>query len=419
MDGRHYGVTFEKSTGRYCQSKLWVAYSLQELGPRRGGRFLMGVARDKYGTRRTTMVSLLCVVGGSIGIGLSDPNGASELTVSLFLLGFGSGAQLCMQPVAGLFLRSGTVISTLSGAFQISGLMFWVLTRVSDKRAYAFCGYAVLVSTLAFIAAFMLPFGPSFILPTEEKGESEDEEMHVSETAAASPKEPDRISRLHSYSDLLLQREYLALVAWFSISTTPMQYYVGSIGFQLEEKGDNDGYYTTLFPILYASVSVLAPLGGYTADVLGLGIAQAIATSIVSSSMFMLASDASLSLQSIGLGAYGIGRMLTFGLFFCNVGKRFGYANYGLLSGVGLLLSAILSLVQYPLINIAADGKAKQVNIACGAVLISTLPYCFWLYRRELENANAAPVLVGDDTSTSAAEELGKKDTVDCQEQQR
>ena len=168
-----------------------------------------------------------------------------------------------------------------------------------------------------------------------------------------------------------------------------MQYYVGSIGFQLEDK-DDDGFFTALFSVLYASAALLAPFGGYLADMLGLAVTQALATLLVASSMFILASPASLSVQSVGLATYSVGRMLTFGMYFTNVGKRFGYSNYGLLAGLGLLLTAIISLAQFPLIALAANGKARQVNIACGAALLAASPYFIWL--RWKERSCKAPV---------------------------
>ena len=373
-----------------------------------GGRFAFGLARDRYGTRRTTLVSLLCVIGGSVGIALSDPNGAVQLGVSLFLIGLGSGAQLCLQPVAGLFEKSGTVIASLSGAFQVSGLIFLALTSITNIRKYSFIAFSVVIAALAIASAFMLPWGPSFVLPIPSNSCHADDAEETPDTSSTPPVENEdanidtnqqqpeaatptsaTISRKEHKSlarrfyELLFRVEYIALLAWFSVCIIPLQYYVGSIGFQLEEKGDDDGYYTSLFAILYASAAALAPFGGYLADVIGLGVTQGLATTLCAASFFILASYASLNIQAVGLAIYGVGRMLVFGMYFSNVGKRFGYANYGLLAGLGLLISALISLVQYPLIALSADGKARQVNLSCGAALVCILPYCAWLCFRE------------------------------------
>ena len=87
--------------------------------------------------------------------------------------------------------------------------------------------------------------------------------------------------------------------------------------------------------------------------------------------------------QTSGLVVYGIARMFVFGMYFTNIAKRFGYTNHGTLTGLGLLVSAVVSLLQYPLIALAVDGKATAVNIGCGASLLVLSPYFFWLHRRE------------------------------------
>jgi LAT3 family solute carrier family 43 protein 3 len=418
-----------------------------------GSRFFAGLARDRFGTQRTVTVCMVLVTLGILGIGWSDPNNAMALGVSMFALGCGSGVQLCVQPVAGLFPQNtGLVLTTLSGGFQISGLVFLALTSGEVQRQASFSGFAVCLLALAVVAIVLLPKGKSFILedsiliaddekassamdetelPTEalglsmreedtvidpdpefqlEKEENEKRKKKVENDVE--PKEED--SKDMTVDDLELKDvkdgtsavdddeapsasvessptameqlkslEYILLCAWFSICLVPLQYYVGSIGFQLEEKGD-DGLYTDLFSITYAGATVVAPIGGYLADHLGLGITQGLATLLAAMSLLILASDNfSLNGQVVGMILYGIGRMFIFGMYFSNTGKRFGYANYGTLAGLGLLTSAIVSLLQYPLIALAVDGKAAAVNIGSAVVLLALFPYFIWLHRRE------------------------------------
>jgi MFS family permease len=88
--------------------------------------------------------------------------------------------------------------------------------------------------------------------------------------------------------------EFCCLCIWFSICVIPLQYYVGTIGFQLEQKGDGTGFYTDLFSVIYASTAVVTPFAGYLADLFGLGISQALATVLTAGSLFFLASDNTL-----------------------------------------------------------------------------------------------------------------------------
>ena len=303
-----------------------------------------------------------------------------------------------------------------SGAFQISGLMFLVALSITTNKTHAFLGLASVVCSVAIIAGFMLPVGSSFVL-VSERGDNndnnhdattssskegndnnvnsegkieeedreedwEDEQNMNTTTSDISPPTTLR-TKIHRILKILIQIEYLALLGWFSLLIVPLQYYIGTIGYQLEDKGDENGYYTNIFSIIYASAAALAPFGGYLSDRLGLGLTQGLATSLSASSFFFLAAG-NLQSQLPGMCIYSVGRLFVFGMYFANIGKRFGYTNYGLLAGLGLMVTAIVSLLQYPLITLVTNGYARQVNIICGSVLLIVgLPYCLWLGIRE------------------------------------
>ena len=416
-----------------------------------GGRFFVGLARDRYGTKRVTSTCIFLVAMGSVGVAWSGSSNAPALGVSMFLVGLGSGAQLCVQPVAGLFPdTSGTVIATLSGAFQISGLVFLAFTSgyEAGTRKARFTGYAIIMVVITVCAMILLPMGKSFVLeqpissntqarisndnletaptereisstlrdttdggrespavieernathlPIEEGAEADSEEVDVGAQAgkvenSGTPKDPevalteeDATSQADPITLLeqLKSIEYICLCIWFSICLIPLQYYIGSIGFQLEDKGDT-GFYSDLFSIVYAAAFVVSPAGGFLSDKLSFGITQGLATVMCAGSFFFLASNISLKGQAIGLVLYGVGRLLVFGMYFANCGNRFGYANFGTLARLGLLTSALISLLQSPMISAAANGQARTVNLCSGALLVAQLPYFVWLHRRE------------------------------------
>jgi LAT3 family solute carrier family 43 protein 3 len=422
-----------------------------------GGRFFSGMARDRFGTRSISSLSIIFVALGSLGIAWSDPSNALSLSFSVFSLGLGSGAQLCVQPVAGLFPNtSGTVLASLSGAFQISGLVFLALTSGDSvgTRKVRFSGFAIVLVALSAGAMILLPKGKSFLLEEESvanendndeiskgidssknlaaaatarggsssfndlelpesKVESDDQSTtgrpvqtiqeneedasinNVPSEQADDKEDLEAVSTGESQShapastakptalDQIKSTEYVSLCFWFSVCLIPLQYYVGSIGFQLEDKGDDDGFYTDLFSIIYAGATVFSPAGGYLSDRVSLGFTQGLATIMCAGSFFFLASEISLEGQTAGLVLYGVGRLLVFGMFFANCGKRFGYANFGTLAGLGLLISSIASLLQYPMISAAANGHSDAINIGSGAALMAQLPYFIWLHRRE------------------------------------
>ena len=404
-------------------------------------RFFYGLARDRYlGTRITTCISILAAAVGCFGIAFASPDDGLVLSISMFFVGMGSGSQLCLQPVAGLFRKNvqGLVLASFSGAFQVAGLVFVALTAITTDRQTAFASFAGLLIALSIAAAFVLPartFEPNKTTKEVEHHDSPDEV-----TGEESPKSGKHISQdtdnnqgggsddgidkaqkaqnLQGSSNLvqssdsnvverncdpndaeakppqvtnqLKSAEYIALIAWFSVIIIPLQYYIGTIGFQLERRGDDDGKFTRIFSIVYASAAAFSPILGKLADSAGLGVAQSLATILTAISLFMLASrDISLNVHAFGMSLYGLGRMMAFGCFFTNIGKRFGYANYGTLSGLGLLLSGLASLVQYPLITVASDGHDSAINIGCGIALICLLPYCLWLGLRERAEMNS------------------------------
>jgi LAT3 family solute carrier family 43 protein 3 len=389
-----------------------------------GSRFFTGLARDRFGTQRTVTVCMVLVTLGILGIGWSDPNNAMALGVSMLALGCGSGVHLCVQPIAGLFPQNtGLVLMSLSGGFQISGLLFLGLTSGDVQRQASFSGFAVCLMTVTLVAIVLFPKGKSFILEDsiliadDEKASiaMDETELPIDALGLSMREEdtaidPDRESQLEikdikddtaavendqvpsvsatleswpTAMEQLKSMEYIMLCAWISICLVSFLYYIGSIGFQLEGKGD-DGFYTGLFSIIYAGATVVAPIGGYLADYMGLGITQGLATFLLAASLLILASDKiSLNGQVAGMILYSIGGLFMFGMYFSNTGMRFGYANYGTLAGLGLLISGTVSLLQYPLIALAVDGKAAAVNIGLAVALLALFPYFIWLHQRE------------------------------------
>ncbi|VEU34012.1 unnamed protein product [Pseudo-nitzschia multistriata] len=506
--------------GGLTEKRLAAVYTLGSWSTQ-GGRFFLGLARDRFGTRATTAFSLVACAAGSIGVGVvfrwlqqqrqQQQQGSGAvwlLAASLFAIGLGSGGQLCLQPVAGLFPRhTGVVLSTLSGAFQISGLGFLVLTRGGEGLGYRSFGiFAGCLLGLAVVSVLLLPATGTFVVPLqrtnsdkdfaeaegdadvgglqgEVEGEGENwldgknETEHTNKDSGKVKGKRGHVDREKAKSDCdrdnkvgsrleddgedapgngleqleddggkvevvstktnepgtdpesgfaseghpaaadvddesddgdssrhgpetttalqqMATAEYVLLCAWFSVTIVPMQYYIGVIGLRLEAMGDDTGFYTDLFAYCFAGAAATAPLAGWIADRFGLGIAQALATLLVASSVAVLAMGGAEgaapgccplggAVSVAGLSAYGIGRMGVFGLYFTNCGKRFGYANYGTLAGLGLLLSAIASLLQYPLIARTAAGNHVAVMVGLVGALLLQAPYFVWLHGRE------------------------------------
>ena len=450
------------------ESQLGIVYTVGSWTVQ-GGGFFAGLARDSFGTKWVAFLSLLCAALGCIGLAFANENHVASLSISFFLVGLGSGGQLCLQPVASLFDErwQGTVLASLSGAFQISGLMFLVLQKITLDRRFSYAFLALSLCSLALLCVYLLPrnqfVSMSYDHCDENEEDSNDQQKlntssydniydgnnecstHQDDTVAivkssvhqncknedadmnetkslqqqkdetmqnndtSNRKQQKKKDSNTSAMPLMKSKEYTTLIIWFSILLIPMQYYIGTIAVQLERKGDEDGRYLNIFSICYACAAIMAPVMGKIADLVGLGITQLLATILVASSFFILNHDMVMlddanhkvndgggsnidnnavtvwTVQVIGLVCYGIGRMGVFGMYFTNIGKRFGYRHYGTLSGFGLFSSAILSLLQYPLIYLTDLQHENNINLISGVViLVVCVPYCLWLARREM-----------------------------------
>ncbi len=383
--------------------------------------FVVGLLRDRIGTRNAVQFAIILVICGSLGLAFCSPNSAWQLCVSLVFMELGSGAQICVLPVAELFDNPGAVLGLLSGAFNVSALLFPLLFTISTDRRIGAGGYATIVGVLGVVGYLLLPRGLSF--HNEESSIDGDKPEFPVKNSTTSEKKTD-IDGIQTYplrkstdckEELLIGSEdflpsnidetgiektspstmqqiksveYICVLAWFTISVLPLQYYAGTLGWQLNAKGDVDGKYASLFAIFLAVSPALSPFVGFISDHFGVGFAQGIGTLMTSIPFILLMTDG-LSIQVLGMVCYTLGRMLVFTMFFSNIGARFGYDNIGTLVGIGAVTSASLSFVQYPMISVASLGYLTLVNIVCAAVMMCLLPYCIWLGCKEVSEWRA------------------------------
>ena len=115
------------------ETELGIAFTVGSWTAN-GGRLASGLIRDAVGTRYTCLLCLLMVIIGALTIALSSHSDVTALTFGMLCTGLGTGVLLCVQPVCALFPKhSSTTMASLSGAFQISGMVFMVLTWVGTR----------------------------------------------------------------------------------------------------------------------------------------------------------------------------------------------------------------------------------------------------------------------------------------------
>ena len=260
------------------------------------------------------MISAFC---GSLGLAFCSPNSVWQLSASLVMIELGSGAQICVFPVAELFDNPGVVMGLLSGCFNLSAMLFPMFFAISKDRRLCIGGvYAALIGLLCIAGYLLLPTGLSFLLD-EDEDEGSNQDGKLTEVAVATstklvinareslndsdPLDTDKVSV--SAIQQMKSIEYICIVAWFVVSVVPLQFYAGSIAFQLEEKGDNEGRYVSLFSIFYAASPVSSPVGGFLSDHFGAGFTQGVAT-VMSFTPFLVLLLGGLSTQIIGMISY-------------------------------------------------------------------------------------------------------------------
>lgn len=398
-----------------------------------GLRSVFGLIRDRKGTRVTTCCALTCTVIGCIGFAIFSSDNLHGLSASIFFLGCGSSVQLCLQPIAAFFPSRyhGFILSVLSGSFQMSGLVTSLLVA-GNERSLTYGIYSVFLVCLIAIALRILPdkniqfdndtleyqscVVPSIVTSnglsqnkhtielnnTLTKNNFQDEyfddsgHTNSNDTCATGGKDGGTSNNVnvgdsttvikYAHNDLkniMRSMDYMLLILWFSVQVIPSQYYIGTIGYQLEKRGiDEDGHFSYMFPYVMALAALTSPIIGIIADNYGIVQTHLCSTIFPSISLFILSSSSN-SWHVLGIFVFAVGRIMVFSTFFIHIGKVYQYTHYGTLVGTGFMISAIFSLLQYPLLSKASAGYETLVNSTLAfALLFQGLPYCFWLHEK-------------------------------------
>ena len=156
----HFRTNLLLNNSTLTESQLGIIFTVGGWTVQ-GGWFFSGLSRDTFGTRNVAFTCLLFSTLGCTGLAFSSENDLIWLSASFFFVGLGSGGMLCFQPVASLFSDKwqGTVLASLSGAFQISGLVFLVLRKLTLDRSKSFAFFSLILLLLALISLCILPKG--------------------------------------------------------------------------------------------------------------------------------------------------------------------------------------------------------------------------------------------------------------------
>ena len=425
-------------------------------------RMVTGLVRDRYGTRVCVVGVMLTVAVGIVLLAVSPPQSLAMFCVGYFLLGIGAGVQLCMQSISMLFGEyQGAASATLSGAFTLSAVIPLACAEAiksvasdddggtassyADARGGVLSAWCVTVVVFAASAMWLMPRGGEFresvrylvgerggdennekTKDDDDKDDKEDRDDEPPRVPPANaPKAANGTRRAphegKSAREQLVSLDFILLAAWFTVMLLPTNYFIISVGDQLEGMGDDDGEITRGFQLVWVVSTVLSPIAGYSADVVGRGSTMTFAMGCYAASFAMLGfggdgqrGGLSLEAQWLNFVCFNVGRLWVFSMYFVSVGRLFGFRHYGTLAGAGLLLSAMSTPLAVPMHRSGVDGNFGESNLASAMICLGLTPYTVgWAWRREIteEGMRGFPARWGirreEEAKEEAKEEAG------------
>jgi len=387
-------------------------------------RLPVGIFLDRCGPRITVAASSLAMAAGSIIFGLTSE--LPGLVAGFLLLGAGgAGVQLAVQNTSSLFpQRRSMAMACLSGAFQFGTLVYLLFEVVHrdlgasrSTLLLAHAGVAILVLVAGLFIWPDIPFslvgqGDAHArgrvlrdgvevppkVDTEKRGHlpEEDRELtHAAERAGAVGHD-DRSGRIdgaesqlpplreRSFVGQVRSAEYLLMLCFFSINMLPAQFTVGTMGTQLELKGDDSGDALRVYSAIFAISAVATPFAGLGIDKYGFPLAMLIVNTMLGVSYAVLIVPA-LEVQLVAYVLYSVGRVCLWAIMFSFVGAVFGFVHYGKLAGGALAFGAFLSLLQYAALELTLgpfEGNFTFVNTVWCALCASMYLVIFLVHRR-------------------------------------
>ncbi|KAJ1629847.1 hypothetical protein T492DRAFT_1007998 [Pavlovales sp. CCMP2436] len=298
------------------------------------------------------------------------------------------------------------MMSLLSGAFQVGSLLFLLMEVAeasfpdSASRLVLLCTHAAIGLAVGLVGTCIWPdkpFGTGGSKPSEEQvthGAITPGHTAPETNTDLQPSPPPPPLHLASFWEQARSPEYQLVLIFFASNVLPAQFTVGTIGVQLERKGDVNGVHTRAYSIIFASAALAAPLAGMAIDRYGFPPVMAAINAALAISYAVLMVPL-LSIQPIAYVAYSVGRVCLWALWFAYVAAEFGFKNYGKLAGGGLAIGAMFSLLQYAALEAVVrlgGGDFLAINGVWCALSCSMFAVIYELHRRERRCSQAAQV---------------------------
>lgn len=199
--------------------------------------------------------------------------------------------------------------------------------------------------------------------------------------------------------------QFVLLICFFTLNMLQCQFTIGSIGAQLDVRGDH-GTALLVFSVCLSCTIVFCPLIGVMLDRLGFIVVFTVANTVLIASTGLLLLPYIAAQYAMAV-FYSFGRAALMASYFSYLGATFGFYHYGKLAGGGLLISATVSLLQYPLLDTTLGwlgGDFNTVNYIFLGLSVTQYPVIWGIYKVECarrRRESAAAIQSADHNTTS------------------
>eukprot|EP00297_Palpitomonas_bilix_P003132 CAMPEP_0113898984 /NCGR_PEP_ID=MMETSP0780_2-20120614/19734_1 /TAXON_ID=652834 /ORGANISM="Palpitomonas bilix" /LENGTH=578 /DNA_ID=CAMNT_0000891011 /DNA_START=106 /DNA_END=1842 /DNA_ORIENTATION=- /assembly_acc=CAM_ASM_000599 len=209
----------------------------------------------------------------------------------------------------------------------------------------------------------------------------------------------DPRENIPSYKKQTFSLDFITVLIFFMVHNLTVQFEVVSVGGRMralvEHEQNLNGTFVPLsadnlilaFNACLGSVVVLNPLLGLMIQKIGFG-AFFYFINVLYALYNILSIFLPSYLQPIPFILYALARTGLYGNFFSYCAGRFGFSHFGTHTGVAGLLTAVFTLLQYPLLSLTLDvfdGNYDVVHYMLGGLSLPLLACCEYMRRRDVQ----------------------------------
>ena len=343
-------------------------------------RLVFGVVLDKFGPKVCSVCGLLCcALGAALFAVASSTSGVETFEIGYGLLGFGGpGVHVSSFHLSNLFAKRKRrlIISTFSGIFSASGLLFIVFRYLHESgvasRRDLFASYSGLLVFLAGLITYVQPLhtlqaGDSMLCgrrtcrmqvlraSTQASSNLDGLDQKQDNDCRAVAKKSTRLKDRKIVVQCISPLSILACL-FLSVTFLHLQFYLSNIRQLLSPLGTASevGDYLLLFNVVGSLGILAAPL---VSKVLDRGFASGFSLAIMICLGFNLTTYVKvLHVQVLTFALWSVGRFCLFSTFFAFLPATFGFATFGTLNGIHSIVAATFGLLNYPLTAAALDA---------------------------------------------------------------